>query len=277
MKFFKAIGAFFAKIGRWIRDTAWVQPLLIVGGIFAIIFSIPYLTKWVKSWFNTGDAAEKYYEKNQLKWKNVDNSNSEVDKLLTYMTTYTSAEEAKKAHPTEYKKYGEKFFLNFVKKDCPDCKNNYYGFKKLGDSWGKGEFKFEDTKESYKVFNIYIDTQNSGKDYFYFQKFICGYEDSAKYNEVFDDASTIESNYVQKNYTSDSVRDAMFNAEGTFQAPCTFLVDFTATAPSYTLQNGISEIFFNNNGKDGSSSPSGKARLLWDCWNHIGEFGSESK
>ena len=36
----RAIGNFFARIGRWIRDTAWVQPLLIVGGIFAIIFSM---------------------------------------------------------------------------------------------------------------------------------------------------------------------------------------------------------------------------------------------
>ena len=33
----KAIGAFFVKIWRWIKDTAWVQPLLIVGAIFAAL------------------------------------------------------------------------------------------------------------------------------------------------------------------------------------------------------------------------------------------------
>ena len=39
MAILRAIGRFFAKIGRWIRDTAWVQPLLIVGAIFGLIFS----------------------------------------------------------------------------------------------------------------------------------------------------------------------------------------------------------------------------------------------
>ena len=39
MKILKAIGAFFARIWRWIKETAWVQPLLIVGAIFAIIFA----------------------------------------------------------------------------------------------------------------------------------------------------------------------------------------------------------------------------------------------
>ena len=57
MKVLRAIGRFFARIGRWIRDTAWIQPLLIVGGIFGIIFSIPYITNWVKSWFAEGNAA----------------------------------------------------------------------------------------------------------------------------------------------------------------------------------------------------------------------------
>jgi hypothetical protein len=49
MKVLKAIGDFFVRIWRWIKETAWVQPLLIVGAIFAIIFSIPYFTKWISS------------------------------------------------------------------------------------------------------------------------------------------------------------------------------------------------------------------------------------
>ena len=36
----RAIGGFFARIGRWIKETAWIQPLLIVGAIFAVIFAI---------------------------------------------------------------------------------------------------------------------------------------------------------------------------------------------------------------------------------------------
>ena len=53
MKILRAIGHFFAKIGRWIANTAWVQPLLIVGGIFAIIFSIPYIKRGFENLFAT--------------------------------------------------------------------------------------------------------------------------------------------------------------------------------------------------------------------------------
>ena len=63
----RAIGKFFARIGRWIKETAWVQPLLIVGGIFAIIFSIPYIVKGVSSWFDQkGTASENFYSKFQV-------------------------------------------------------------------------------------------------------------------------------------------------------------------------------------------------------------------
>lgn len=49
-KFLKVIGTPFIKLWTWIKETAWVQPLLIVGIIFAIIFSIPSITSWVQSW-----------------------------------------------------------------------------------------------------------------------------------------------------------------------------------------------------------------------------------
>ena len=62
----RAMGRFFARIGRWIRDTAWVQPLLIVGDIFAIIFSIPYITKWVQSWFDSSNAAQSFFSEYKL-------------------------------------------------------------------------------------------------------------------------------------------------------------------------------------------------------------------
>ena len=84
MKVLRAIGNFFARIGRWIRDTAWVQPLLIVGGIFAIIFSIPYITNWVGSWFEVNQS-EKYYKDHQLSLKNCDDKKSEADGIFQYL------------------------------------------------------------------------------------------------------------------------------------------------------------------------------------------------
>ena len=44
MNILRKIATPFVAIWRWIKETAWVQPLLIVGIIFAIIFSIPSIT-----------------------------------------------------------------------------------------------------------------------------------------------------------------------------------------------------------------------------------------
>ena len=49
MNIIKSISAMITKFWRWITETAWVQPLLIVGGIFAVIFSIPKFTTWFEA------------------------------------------------------------------------------------------------------------------------------------------------------------------------------------------------------------------------------------
>ena len=41
MYILKSLSAAFSRFWCWIRETAWVLPLLIVVGIFAVIFSIP--------------------------------------------------------------------------------------------------------------------------------------------------------------------------------------------------------------------------------------------
>ncbi len=60
-KLFKAIGGFFKKIWEWIRQTAWVQPLLIVGIIFGLIFSINPIISAIQSAVNASNDGEFYY------------------------------------------------------------------------------------------------------------------------------------------------------------------------------------------------------------------------
>ena len=67
----RAIGGFFARIGRWIKETAWIQPLLIVGAIFAVIFSIPHIIKGVSSWFDESDSANKFLTRYRLDLKDA--------------------------------------------------------------------------------------------------------------------------------------------------------------------------------------------------------------
>ncbi len=87
----KAIGAFFVKIWRWIKDTAWVQPLLIVGAIFAVIFSIPYITDWANSFNLTSTNSFYNAQKRNLEGETDDRqaSDSPADKLANSIQTNT--------------------------------------------------------------------------------------------------------------------------------------------------------------------------------------------
>ncbi|MDD3938419.1 MAG: hypothetical protein PHU55_01520, partial [Bacilli bacterium] len=108
MNILKAIGAFFVRIGRWIKDTAWVQPLLIVGAIFAVIFSIPSITSWIEGLAEDARSSEKYYQKFQRSL--AGGETSEADKLIADIQDG----DAKSS-------IGEKFFLVFVSEDCSAC------------------------------------------------------------------------------------------------------------------------------------------------------------
>jgi len=269
----KAIGRFFARIGRWIRDTAWVQPLLIVGGIFAIIFSIPYLTNWVKSWFSEGDAATAYYEKNELSWKGVEDSKSGVDRLFKYLENYNTASEADK------KKFGDKFFINFVQDGCEGCKSNYEGYKVLQNNWGSSEFKFESGKEEkLKMFNIFIDECNDD-DKEYFLEYISGDKSTCRYSDFFFEASQLKNHYMYNVNGGENYYETVFGSEDAFQSPITILIDFTFEGDEgYEIGDmGATEIFYTIAGKDGangSDSAWAKARSIWDCWNHTGNFSA---
>ena len=61
-KVLKAISNFFKKIWEWVKNTAWVQPVLIVSLIFAVIFSINPIIKGVKSALNSGNKDGAFYK-----------------------------------------------------------------------------------------------------------------------------------------------------------------------------------------------------------------------
>ena len=103
MKIFKkvltAIGHFFRNIWRYIMTNAWIQPILIVALIFAIIFGltgIPTLIDKVESWFD--DSTDNKI-KNQ---KEID-----VDEFF------------------ELYEGNESFIIVFGEDDCANCKSLY--------------------------------------------------------------------------------------------------------------------------------------------------------
>ena len=66
MNILKKIGTPFIAVWRWIKETAWVQPLLIVGIIFAIIFSIPSITRGIQGLVNQTESDLVYFSERQL-------------------------------------------------------------------------------------------------------------------------------------------------------------------------------------------------------------------
>ena len=289
----KAIGNFFARIGRWIRDTAWVQPLLIVGGIFAIIFSIPSITSWVQGWFKTGDAAVSFYKNKNNGYKRLDNKGedgvgSDADELLSFIFS----EDGEKTEE-QYKKFGEKFFLTFVQEDCSECAGNYKAWKTAKDSWGKeAGFRrvkqgdtvlYEANKSDFKMYTIFVDqTNDNDENYFTLLH-------DKIYSAQFCDLSTLENPYKENSNKSydgiASSQDDDLSGGSVFTTPTTFLFDreFAESnfrAKGYNCGNDrildfkISEIIFGIDEKSSQSSGTSlaKARTLWDCWNHIGQF-----
>ncbi|MGM9873457.1 MAG: hypothetical protein ACI31G_00860 [Bacilli bacterium] len=271
----RAIGNFFVRIGRWIRDTAWVQPLLIVGGIFAIVFSIPYITRWVQSWYASGAEDVTYYNKFKLSLDGCDEQKSKADQLLQYLEDYSNDTQTEE----QTKKYGEKFFVAFVQEDCASCEANYYGFEYLQKNWNKSGYEIDDGNK-FGLFTIFLDSENDDGDNL-FQKY---FYDTHSF--VFEEsAQSAEESYyyVNQNGSSGSYASELRNLEDSdsFASPTVFLVDLTDDSTSYTNKYGVSEVFFAYEGtaKGGASTSTSqaKAQTLCDAWNHKGIFGDNYK
>lgn len=160
----KAIGRFFAKIGRWIRDTAWVQPLLIVGGIFAIIFSIPKIVEVVKKTTETSNAAQTFFENKMISGQGEKEKLSEGSQLDNFLSVledkdnkYTTSDaafadvkSALKLNDNE-----KRFFVLFVDKSS-SCDALYTGLNYLKNNW-KDNDEFKDLEGDFAYRTIYID------------------------------------------------------------------------------------------------------------------------
>ena len=270
----RAIGGFFARIGRWIKETAWIQPLLIVGAIFAVIFAIPHIINGVKGWFNESDSSNKFFAEYQLSLKNANvikegefTGSSRVDKLFTAL----EKGETEKVQ----KEYGQRFFLAFIEKDGSSSQDLYEGLKAFKDRFNKNS-EFKDLAGQFKLYTIYTDTKVTvdKKEINLFDKVWLNHY------SLFETMSTggyldqtfyaLNNNFTSSNYESN------FTAEGSetcpMNKPLTMYFDFSGDnkIPAANQQvKGLSDVIFNVEG----STPLERARTLRDCWSHTNDFG----
>jgi hypothetical protein len=146
----KPIGLFFGKIfgglWNWIKETAWVQPLLIVGSIFAIIFSIPTITEWVNGIAESINSPESYYRNFQKTLEGEEDSDAQ--KLIDSMMDNDD-------------EFGEKFMVAFVQVTCQFCKEAQPAFKELVENTSRyygtqeSDSISEVTKDQFGTFKFY--------------------------------------------------------------------------------------------------------------------------
>jgi hypothetical protein len=269
----KAIGAFFVKIWRWIKETAWVQPLLIVGAIFAVIFSIPYITNWANSF--TLNSTNSFYnaQKMNLEGEKDDKSGdsaSAADELTNSITANTIdnfyVNGSKTVFDDTAKKYGEKFFLIFADSTNTASKSAETGFKYLRDNWGKYAYNPTD-KGTFQYYTIFKDdTSTTNDDYkdkgTAFERYLSIHVDlfqttmqklmTCPYKAR---ASVGDDNYAKYGFDGSDY--------SSFPIPSIALVDYSQVAID-SGRAGLSEVLFTISGDNDTT----KASLLLDMWNH---------
>lgn len=266
----KAIGAFFMKIWRWIKDTAWVQPLLIVGTIFAIIFSIPYITSWAGSWSGTSTNAFYNAKKKTLEGEAKDTTGgSQADKLTQSIYANRETQDSTKYDLS----YGTKFFLIYANSTNSTSNTYESAFKYLSDNWGNGVFKSDDANP-FNYYTIFSDDTSSNDSDTEIAAQGTAFERYLRNNIEFFNTSLTElmaaPYYINANMTEDNYDKFTFNGydasktlSSQFVIPSVCLVDYSETAIAQGRQ-GLSEILFTVSGEtDGA-----KAQTLLDMWNH---------
>ncbi len=248
----RSIGAFFAKIWRWIKETAWVQPLLIVGIIFGVIFSIPSIVNGIKSLNENMSSSEAYYHRFQQSL--VGGSNSDADKI-----TKNILEKSNDDSVTS--NYGEKFFLVFVGEDCSSCKEAKNGFSTLENNFSST--LQPNDKLPFKLYTVFSDevtsetTSNQTAFVKYMDRNASFFEEAA--------GNAYNTDYYLNGKISDTDIENVEKCDpDDFLTPTILLVDFTDNAPI----KGVSEMMFGVSGDNDYQ----KAQLLLDCWNHEGDF-----
>ena len=260
-----AIGRFFKKIWDWIKQTAWIQPLLIVGIIFGVIFSIPSIVKAVNASKKEKSTYAAYYE-NAYRLSLEGEKDSRADKFA-----YALADVMRSGDETKIKAdfgdLGDKFFVAFVAKDCEKCEEAKEGFATFDEKLNKNaSYMTTDTTETFKLVTIFTDDEN--KETEENKTAFVSYLD--RHQDLFELAGGVAEStaYYQPNKKINaSDIEALSSADpDNFLTPTIFLVELGAKSGGF--DPGVTEVMFGVEGSDKND----KARTLYDCWTHSGDF-----
>ena len=267
MVILSAIGRFFKKIWDWIKQTAWIQPLLIVGLIFGVIFSIPAIVNAVKNGKAAQSKYASYFHRFSLSLKNE--AKSEVDDFTTKL--YTAMTGDNKDFEKSYgDKCGDKFFVAYVsRKKCDNCTDAKDAFSIFEDKFNKTSYfkSKEFPKEEFKLVTIFMDDENNEttKKTTAFSKYVARHQDF--FEKVGSDIA--DTPYCASGKINKEALESFETAnDEDFYAPTILLVELGNKATKNHTVEGVTELMFGVAGSDKYD----KALTLLDCWNHTGDF-----
>ena len=284
MKVLRAIGGFFAKIGRWIANTAWIQPLLIVGGIFGIIFSIPYIKQAIDN--SKIDNTDYTYEWYRDSSRALDTSEGgRATKLFEYLNN--------NQYQNINTEFGKKFFVSFIRKDCSNCQADIAGFQELYNNRPNGY----DVKD-FVLYTIVVDQTDANGDYpakefFKNNENFIGVINSL--NKLFGEGSEgdyilsknipDQFNTIKSNLSTINTIDYDTDDASGFLTPFTFMYDYEKydKEPIGLYSTGVTAVFFDytalmsNTDYTDTTTNVAKAQFLSDCWNYEKVFSPNYK
>ncbi|NLI94678.1 MAG: hypothetical protein GX350_02545 [Erysipelotrichaceae bacterium] len=246
----------FVRFWNWLKATAWIQPLLIVGIIFAIIFSIPAISGAIQDNQSRRNNPFTYYSNNQITL-NQNKKNNAYDFVSNYF------DEVNEKNPL----IGEKFFLVIVDENCQACESAQPGFKHFQDLY-KSELK------GYKqtVRTIFADEETDENLITSpFKTWLSSDATISLLEEAVD--TTKDRPYYQQNMLGQSSYEAADSLlkdisepseDSGFYTPTVFLFDFTEEAST----KGVIETFVSIPGNTNAE----RAYFLYQAWTSTGVF-----
>jgi len=257
-----AIGRFFKRIWDWIKQTAWIQPLLIVGLIFGVIFSIPAIVKAVNASKKEKNTYIAYYHDFKLSLEGE--AESEADKFTTKLNEVMNDSSKEAEFKNEFGDLGDKFFVAYVAKECDKCEKAKEGFSTFQERFDSYAKDFEANK--FHLVTIFTDDENADttESQTAFVKYL------ERHQDFFASAgAAISETPYRKSHLQDADVEYFETANpDEFLTPTIMLVELGNVASSRHVDAGVTELMF---GVEGETKGE-KAQTLADFWNHAGEF-----
>ena len=264
-----AIGRFFKKIWDWIKQTAWIQPLLIVGIIFGVITSIRPIIDLAKTNKAKRNEYNTFFTQYRISLKDAAEGKSEADVLTSGLydimnSSGSKQENAVNSFKESYeeicgKKCGNKFFIAYVAKDCANCADAKDAFAYFKDN-------LLPEGDEFNLVTIFGDEEKYSDS---------EPEDTPFYNyclehqDFFESVAAVASgsDYYFKEKISISDLTALQEGDNTvILTPTIFLVELGEDI----INKGVTEVMVGIPGDDKYE----KAQQLADCWSHKGDFST---